>query len=323
MTSAAPHEATTPESGEKPWKPKPVSSSAFSVIAISFYFCQLGIGFAVYHGNYWIAAPLILISAHFMHGLLVGFHEASHSMLKKNRTFNDIEGIVIGTLSYLPFTLYRVSHQSHHSHFTTEKDEELWPFNDPKSPRWARCTAAFFELNFGLFFTPFLFMRSFLRKDSPVRSPRIRKKIWKEIAGIALFWITTYTLVTIFGLWKYYFTIYLIPSFIGGNLQSWRKYIEHVGLTSDTARGGTRSIIADNFVGKLISYTLLHEPYHGLHHLHMSLPHAKLPPLAAELEPEIPEENRPFRSYFHALRHLLRELPDPKVGSQWKTQPTP
>ena len=50
-----------------------------------------------------------------------------------------------------------------------------------------------------------------------------------------------------------------------GNLQSWRKYIEHVGLLGNTVNSSTRSIVAQGWPGRLFAFTLLHEPFHGLH----------------------------------------------------------
>ena len=134
---------------------------------------------------------------------------------------------------------------------------------------------------------------------------------------MGLLWVVILSGVGYFDLWQYFLWMYFIPSVIAGNLQSWRKYIEHVGLTGSTINSGTRSIVADSWTGKLVSFTLLHEPYHGLHHLHVGLPHAELPRLAPELEPKHPDEIRPFPSYRHAMVHLIRSLADPRVGAQW------
>ncbi len=44
---------------------------------------------------------------------------------------------------------------------------------------------------------------------------------------------------------------------------------------------------------------------------------------AADLQPVAVEERPPFRSYRHALVDLLRNLPDPRVGAQWRTANLP
>jgi fatty acid desaturase len=255
--------------------------------------------------------------SHFMHGALIGFHEASHGLLRKNRTLNEVDGVLAGMLSFMSFTLYRVAHQTHHAHLATERDEELWPFVTVGSPRWFRRWIAFVELNLGLAFTPFLFARMFFRKKSFIRNKKVRRRIWAEFALIAVFHGALIAAVAYWDLWTYYLFLFLTPGIIAGNLQSWRKYIEHVGLSGHTARSATRSIVADTWAGRLLSLTLLHEPFHGVHHLRAGLPHYELPLNSALLEPVEEGEMAPFPNYRTAVMHLLRNLSDPRSGSHW------
>jgi fatty acid desaturase len=111
--------------------------------------------------------------------------------------------------------------------------------------------------------------------------------------------------------------MYLAPTYVAANLQSWRKYIEHVGLTGGTVNSSTRSIVAQGWPGRFVALTLLHEPFHGVHHLHMQLPHAELPGRVSELAPQASDEIHPFPSYRHAFLHLLRSLANPRMGAQW------
>lgn len=300
-----------------------VSRSAFQIVIFLFLFTELAlIAVLKSGGSLWLAVPLVLIASHLMHGAAVGFHEATHGLLRQNRRFNEFDGVLIGVFSFMSFSLYRAAHQSHHAHLSTERDEELWPFVLPSTPRWARILAAFLELTLGLLFTPFLFLRTFLRSGSPIRSKKVRRRIWAELALMVVVWTGVIAAVAHWQVWPYFLWMYLVPTFIAGNLQSWRKYIEHVGMTGSTVRGSTRSIVADGWLGRLVAFTLLHEPYHGVHHLHVGVPHAELPRLAPSLAPTEPEELHPFPSYRHALLHLLRSLSDPRVGAQWRTSQT-
>ncbi|MGL5018535.1 MAG: fatty acid desaturase, partial [Luteolibacter sp.] len=224
---------------------------------------------------------------------------------------------IIGTFSFMSFTLYRAAHQKHHSHLATERDVELWPFVVVGTPRWARRLAAFIELNAGILFTPFLFLRIFLHKDSFIKNKRVRRRIWLEFGLMALVWTTIFATVSYFKVWDFYFWVFLLPGIIAGNLQSWRKYIEHVGLSGHTARSATRSIVANTWSGKLFSLTLLHEPLHGIHHIKMAVPHDELPRHVGLLEPEDEGDVAPFPNYRSAMMHLLRNLSDPKSGSHW------
>jgi len=298
------------------------SRLAFPVVSGLFLTTQAAIIFSVYQGWLWLTIPLALFASHLMHGQLIAFHEASHGALRTSRKLNEIDGMIIGILSLVSFSLYRAAHQTHHAHLGTVRDEEFWPFVDPSVPRWKRRLFAFMELNFGLIFTPVVFIRTFFRKGSPIRNKKVRRRIWSEFILTIVVWATIITTVAWFSLWDYFLWVYFVPGFIAGNLQSWRKYIEHVGLTGSTIRSGTRSIIADNWIGKIISFTLLHEPFHGVHHQRAGIPHAEMPLYKKDLMPTNEDETHPFPSYWHAFLHLLKNLSDPKVGAQWRTAPS-
>jgi fatty acid desaturase len=300
-------------------EPHWVSRSAFQIIIFGFLFTEVSLAVLIGgHASLWFIVPLVLVLSHLMHGAAVGLHEATHGLLRRNRRFNEFDGVLLGVFSFMSFSLYRAAHQSHHAYLATERDEELWPFVLPSTPRWARRLAAFFELTFGLFYTPYLFLRTFLREGSPIRSAKVRRRIWAELVLMVGVWTGVLLAVSYWGLWTYFLWMYAVPSFITGNLQSWRKYIEHVGLAGSTVNGSTRSIVADGWAGRLVAFTLLHEPYHGVHHLHVGVPHARLPWLASDLMPLTIDERQPFPSYRHALLDLLSQLSDPRVGAQWR-----
>ena len=296
-----------------------VLKSAFQLLVFGLVFTELMLTLAVRNGFIWVAVPLVIVAAHLMHGTLIGLHEAAHGLLRKNRRFNEFDGVVIGLLSLMSFSLYRVVHQTHHAYLATERDYEFWPLSRPTVSRWRRCLAAFCELNLGLFYSPFVFLRAFFLSSSPVRSDRVRRRIWAELALIVVTWSMILGAIAIFGLWKYFFWMYLAPALVAANLQSWRKYIEHVGLTGDTVNGSTRSIVARSWLGRLCAFSLLHEPFHGVHHQKAGLPHSVLPQYVEKLEPKKPGERTPYPSYRNALADLLRCLADPRVGPQWRT----
>jgi fatty acid desaturase len=300
-----------------PHEPHWANSAAFHLLTVALLAAQIALGWAVYHHWYWLAVPLVPLIAHLMHGQLIGLHEASHGLLRKNRTLNEIDGVLLGTFSFVSFSLYRAAHQLHHIHLGSPRDEEFWPFVEPGVPRWLRVLVAYAELFAGLIFSPMIFARTFLRKDSPIRSKKVRRRIWAEWALTAIVWTALLSTVAWFGVWKYFLWMYLAPAFIAGNLQSWRRYIEHVGMTGSKTNGITRSIVANTWVGRLVAFSLLHEPFHGVHHRKSSIPHAQVPQYAAWLQPKASDDVPPFPSYRHAFFHLLRSLGNPRMGPQW------
>jgi len=287
------------------------------VLVALFFLTQVALSFAVYHANYWLAVPLVLISSHLMHGMTIGFHEASHGLLRKSRWLNEMDGIIIGSFSLMSFSLYRAAHQTHHAYLASERDEELWPFVHPQMPRWSRILAAVVELTIGILFTPFLFARTFLRRGSPIRNKKLRRRIWTEFALMAAVWTATLTAIAVFDAWKYFLWLHLIPAWMAANMQSLRKYVEHVGLTGSTVNSSTRSIVGEGWLARFLNFTLLHEPFHGVHHWRSGLPHPELPQHAAALEPKVDQERPPFRSFGAALQDLFLNLANPRVGAQW------
>jgi fatty acid desaturase len=300
-------------------EPHWVLKSAFQLLVLGLVAAEALLAFTLQQSFYWIALALIVVIAHLMHGVLIGLHEAAHGLLRKSRRFNEFDGTIISTLSLMSFSLYRHVHQTHHAYLATERDYEFWPLSKPGVPRWKRCLAAFCELNLGLFYTPFVFLRAFLSPTSPVRSTRVRRRIWAELALVVITWGLILSATAYFGVWKYFIWMYLAPALIAANLQSWRKYIEHVGLTGDTVNGSTRSIVAKSWLGRLVAFSLLHEPFHGVHHQRAGLPHSLLPQYVDRLQPKSAGERVPYPSYRNALPDLIRSLANPRVGPQWRT----
>jgi fatty acid desaturase len=298
-------------------------SWGYQVLVYALLLSQCAIGWLVLRGWYWLTLPLIFVAAHLMHGVMIGFHEASHSLLKRNRFFNELDGTLIGTFGFIPFTLFRVVHQTHHAHIASRQDEEFWPLVDTSMPRWARRLAAYLELSVALVYTPVIFFRAFFRKGSKIRNPRVRKRIWLEIALTIIVWTGIALVIVKRNLQLYFLFIYLLPAWLAANMQSWRKYVEHVGMTGSSINAVTRSIVGPGWVGRLMDFTLLDETYHGVHHKHPGLPHAELPKRTHELAPAAEDEIPPFRDYGRALLHMIPSLKDPHVGSQWKVSPTP
>src|SRR5260221_9257086 len=141
-----------------------------------------------------------------------------------------------------------------------------------------------------MFYTPFLFIRTFFRSGSPIRNKKLRQRIWAEFTLIPVVWAVILGSVAVTGTWKYFLWLYLVPAFLAANMQSWRKYIEHVGLAGSTVNGSTRSIIANGPLGKFIALSLLHETFHGVQHWRSRIAHAQLPVYAAGLEPKSPHD---------------------------------
>src|SRR6185312_13605952 len=88
-------------------EPHWVLRSAFQLLVLGLVFTEVMLALTVHRGLIWLAVPLVLVASHLMHGALIGLHEAAHGLLRKNRGFNEFDGLVIGTLSLMSFSLSR------------------------------------------------------------------------------------------------------------------------------------------------------------------------------------------------------------------------
>ncbi|MBU3665318.1 MAG: fatty acid desaturase [Chthoniobacterales bacterium] len=307
----------TETGGWEPW----ANRASFTIVSAAYYLTAAAMIVCLYY-RWWLPlVPLVLLSSHLMHAMLLAFHEAAHGILRKNRVWNEFDGLLVAACSLSSLTLYRVLHQQHHVNVATVKDVELWPFVDPKQPLWWRRLAAFLELNFGFFYTPWLFWRFFFVPNSPITNRRARRRIWLEFWLMVVFWTAVLWFVARFDAWIWFLVLYFIPAFIAGNMQSWRKYIEHVGLCGNTGRSATRSILNLDWKGKFVSVSLLHQPLHGVHHVKGSLPYHELPNNTHLIVPTDEGDTVPFPNYRAAFADLFKCLADPRVGSQWNVSP--
>src|SRR5260370_29196306 len=224
-------------------EPHWVLRGGFQLLVFGVVLAETVLAGTVEHGLIWLAVPLVLVVSRLVHGILIGLHEAAHGLLRKNRGFNDFDGVVIATLGLMSFSLYRAVHQTHHAYLATERDCEFWPLSQTTTPRWKRCLAAFIELNLGLFYSPFLFLRAFLCSRSPLRSKRVRRRVWAELVLTTVVCAFVLWTTATFGLWRYFIWMCLSPAILAANLQNWRKYIEHVGMTGDTGNTSTPTIV--------------------------------------------------------------------------------
>lgn len=272
------------------------------------------------HAMWWAVVVLVLVLAHLMHAHLLALHDASHFTLCPNYFLNEAVGIFIGTLALIEFSLFRAVHDSHHAYVGTPRDEELWPFVNPEVPRGRRRLCALLELGGGLFYTPFLLLRSYLRPGSPIRRPELRRRIAAELALVIVVWSAILGVTAYFRVWTYLLVLYVCPAYLAGMMQSLRKYVEHMGLTGGKVLECTRTVVPQTFLGRFVVWTMFHEPYHGVHHTLPRLPHTALPEHRDLLEPCVGDEVPPFPNYRSALWDMVRTLGNPRIGAQWREE---
>ena len=255
-----------------------------------------------------------------MHGMLIGFHEASHGLLRKNRLLNEIDGIIIGTVSLMSFSLYRAAHQLHHAYLASERDEELWPFVHPEKPRWFRVSLRFSNSPWGCFSPRFFF--------SAHSSAKVHR------FGIASFadgygwssapwrWCGPLILSAVawFDLWKYLLWLHLIPGWLAG---------EHAEPAQIRGARGPHRIDSERLDAQHRGGWLgckirdLHPAARAVsRRASLALRACRIrncPCTPTALEPKGQEERPPFPhvSTQHSAIFWIN-LADPRVGAQWR-----
>ena len=264
---------------------------------------------------WWLVFFLWPLQAHLGHILLTGFHEASHYTLSRYYWLNEFLGMLVGVVVFIPLSVYRHLHMYHHSQLAAEGDYELWPYTITTYSRAFRVFCAVIELTLGFFFTPLLFLRGVLLDKKVPRLTGLRMIL--EYGICIVFWSTVLGVVTWFGWWSTFLAAYLIPSMISGNLQSLRKFVEHMGLMGETPMTATRTVVPDRSTGHLLAATIHFVNYHGTHHRFGKLAYVDL---ADQTQRAHDLEANPlpiYRNYTSAMWDMFGTLSNPRVGPQW------
>lgn len=284
-----------------------VTALFVALLAAALYTWNIGV---------WPLTVVVWLAAgHVGHMKLIAVHEASHGTLSGNRFRNELQGVLLGSAVLVPLSAYRFVHGRHHAYLGTPGDLELWPFVNTRTPRVWRISAAIAELLLGFFYTPFLFLRGVLAGDRIPRHQTIR--IMWEYGLCAVMLVSVLGMVAYFGWWEQYTVAYLVPAVIAGNLQSLRKFTEHLGLLGDSILTLTRTVVDPSQPGKLLSDTMMHIDYHGTHHRYARLPYYNLPPATPYVYDGSNRTVPIFPTYLSAMLDMARSLGNPRVGSQW------
>ncbi len=270
----------------------------------------------LWNQGYWYLSVLCwLPMAHLGHSVLLAFHEAVHFTLSKKAWLNDFRGFVIGSSVGVPLSVYRHLHKYHHSNLSSPQDAELWPYNDPSQPRWFRRLSAAVELTLGFFYTPVIFLRGVLIDKK--MSPALRRRIAIEYVLVIAVWVVLLSLVHMGGWWIQFLVGYLIPSMLAANLQTMRKFTEHMGLVGKTPLTLTRSVVDRTWTGRWIAASMLNVCYHGTHHRYGKLAYYDLPEATNKAYRTEAQPIPLYTSYWSAFWAMVPTLADPKCGANW------
>ena len=244
------------------------------------------------------------------------FHETAHQTLGSSRGVSIWIGRLIGSLMFVPYTVYRESHIRHHAYLNKPSDWELWPYSDPNASLRFRRIFVWFDLICGVFAAPLTYGRMFFHKDSPITSPKMRAVVWFEYLASVVFWSLVVGLVAWYDAWAGLLRAWIIPFYLTGMVQVARKLTEHLGMSSYDPLLGTRTVIGNNVLTRVATYLNFDIFVHGPHHRHPPIAHNQLEKkMQAYIEQDPQTEYPVFPTYWRAFLNMAPHLfKNPGVG---------
>ena len=266
--------------------------------------------------NWAVRVVWTCYTAYFLFCWTSCFHETAHQTLTKWRWLDITIGRFLGTVMYVPYTVYREAHVRHHAYVNRPNDWELWPYSHPNCSRAFRRVFAFLDVWFGFVAAPFIYSRIYFHPDSPLKNPAIRRTIKFEYLGIILFWGYVFGKLAYTGGWLQYVQVWLVPHMLAGILQTMRKLTEHLGMASYDPMLGTRTVVGTSWITRIGSYVNYDIFIHGPHHRHPRLAQNRLRDKMHEYLVDNPETNYPvYTSYLQATADMLPYLlKNPGIG---------
>ena len=243
------------------------------------------------------------------------FHELAHHTLVRSKLVNIWLGRILGTIALTPYTAYRESHIRHHAYLNKPCDWELWPYSDPNASLSFRRAFVWLDILMGFLAAPYVYVRIYFAKDSPLQADSRRAIRW-ELAAIVVAWGGVLGFVAWKGAWIVLLTVWVLPHWMVGILQTCRKLTEHLGMESIDPLFGTRTVVGMSLFTRVTTFLNFHIFVHGPHHRHPRDSHAMLMTRMQAYQEENPHAEYPvYSSYWRAFRAMAPWLiRNPGVG---------
>jgi fatty acid desaturase len=180
-----------------------------------------------------------------------------------------------------------------------------------------RIVAAATELTLSWPFAQLQFLRGTFASGRLTKA--VRRRIALEYVVLALAWALAIAIIAEYGWWQEFAIGYAVPMLGAFNIHAWRKFVEHMGLQSNSPTTAARCIVPERSPGRVLSATLLHVNYHSTHHKNGYLHFHELADATPRVHAADPNALPVFPSYRAALLDMLPTLADPRVGSQWQS----
>jgi len=252
---------------------------------------------------------VIIIGAR-MHALAILVHDATHFRFLKNRKWNDrLTNLLAMYPIFSSLDKYRDNHLRHHRHLNTMDDPD-WvakltkrAFQFPKTKTEFLLTVGSYLLFYQGMLDAYWFLKRFKVTGKAKTTSDAGEGKWLRPG----FYLTLFSLLTVFGGWTYFLLFWVVPYFTTFFLfQYIRSVAEHFGeLAYEDDLNSTRTVVSGSVERFFVAPHNV--GYHLEHHLFPAVPFYHLPELHRQLM-ELPEFNTRAHITRGYLRGLLGEL---------------
>jgi fatty acid desaturase/membrane-associated phospholipid phosphatase len=274
------------------WRRRALELLFFFSLAAAGFWCSLS-GWT--SGRWPLMAAGGLISAVALNAFVLLMHDGMHHTLFRNRTWNWLGSVALGSTFLMSFTAYRIMHTRHHRFLGDPRDPDDYQ-NYVHRPRALLWSLHFVRLTVGSLLYLMLIPLLALKYGSDDERRRVQLEYGLLLAIYGVLWHLAPARFLLFA--------WLTPLLVVGSLTAIRGFTQH-GIT-DAADPflASRTVLPNPVIG----FFLLHENFHLEHHLFPEVPSYHLPRLHRLIWKKLPRAVS-SRGYLGFLARFLRATP--------------
>jgi fatty acid desaturase len=274
------------------WRRRALELAFFCALAAAGFWCSLS-GWA--SGRWPLMAAGGLLSAVALNAFVLLMHDGMHHTLFRNRTWNWLGSVVLGSTFFMSFTAYRIMHTRHHRFLGDPRDPDDYQ-NYVRRPQAVLWSLHFVRLTVGSLLYLALIPLLALKYGTDEERRRVLVEYVTMLAIYSAVWHLASGRFLVFA--------WVAPLLVVGSLTAIRGFTQH-GIT-DAADPylASRTVLPNPIIG----FLLLHENFHLEHHLFPEVPSYHLPRLHRLIWKKLPRAVS-SRGYLGFLAKFLRATP--------------
>lgn len=236
----------------------------------------------------------IVLTAIALNAFVLLMHDGMHFTLFRDRRWNWLGSVLLGSTFGMSFTAYRILHTRHHRFLGDTRDPD--DYQNYVSRRPVLWSLHFMRLTVG----PLLYLALIPLLALKYGSDQERRRLLGEYA----FLLAVYSALFRFVPAPTLLLVWLVPLLIVGSFTAVRGFTQHGIADATDPLLASRTV----FPSPIIGFLLLHENYHLEHHLFPEVPSYHLPRLHRLIWRRLPRAVS-SRGYLSFLVQFLRAVP--------------